>query len=166
MIGTHAYPEVSQLNDFRIGYPETFIAYHAQEFGWDIEFTERVLRDAIRFLTLSALPTAGIEDITESRVMVSSPTVDKIVDAIFLDSPLLKWLEEHLFFIRLLHIPFYAHGETNPVIRDLRYDFTLALMHAAGYELDPDIWPPQLPAGYRECIGGCPPPCHIRAYRD
>lgn len=150
------------LNDFQPGYAGTFITYHAEQFGWDTEFTRRVTCDAVRFLALCAVPPAGQEAISEAHVMVSSPIVDKIVDAIFLDTPLLMWLENTFGVKRLLHVPYYAHGETSPAIRDLRYNFTLAMMCTAGYEIDSEIWPAQLPANYKECIGGVPPPCHVK----
>jgi len=154
------------LNDFRDGYLITFLDYHAKEFGWTTVFTRSVTRDALRFLGLSAIPLPDRESPEQMQVMVCSPIVDKIVDAIFLDSPLLVWLERNIFHTRLLHVPYYAHGETNPVRRDLRYSFTLALMRNDGYNLHPEIWPEQLPANYKECIGGCPPPCHVYAIAE
>ena len=154
------------LNSYRPGYLDVFVAYHADEFDWTPEYTRLVTRDAVRFLGLSAVPPAGQTPTDQAHVMVSSPDVDKIVDAIFLDSLLLIWLENNVLDgKRMVHVPYYAHGETNPTVRELRYGFTLVLMRAAGYEVDPAIWPDRLPANYKECIGGCPPPCHLMAYQ-
>jgi hypothetical protein len=167
-IDTHPY-DARTLDDFRLGYTRAFITYHAQKFDWTIEFTEHVTRDAIRFLALSALPAAGMEESTEAQVMVSSPIVDKIVDAIFLDTPLLIWLERSVFDLtsRLLHVPHYAHGETNPIISNLRYEFTIRMMRAAGYDVDEEIWPPRLPIDYATChCGNDLDDCMVMPYRE
>jgi hypothetical protein len=143
------------LDDFKPGYADLFIRYFSRKFDWTEDFTRLVTRDALRFLELCALPAAGQELLAESRVMVCSPVVDKIVDAIFLDSPLLAWLEKNVFDeVRVLHVPYYAHGESDQAINNAQYEFTIALMLAAGYELDrAEIWPPRLPVGYLTC--GC-----------
>lgn len=143
------------LDDFKPGYADIFIKHFALEFDWTEDFTRLVTRDALRFLELCALPPTGQETLSESRIMVCSPTVDKIVDAIFLDSPLLAWLEKNVFDgVRVLHVPYYAHGESDPTINNAQYEFTIALMLAAGYELDRvEVWPPRLPVGYSGC--GC-----------
>jgi hypothetical protein len=143
------------LDDFKPGYADLFIRYFSRKFDWTEDFTRRVTRDALRFLDLCALPAAGQELLAESRVMMCSPVVDRIVDAIFLDSPLLAWLEKNVFDgVRVLHVPYYAHGESDPTINNMQYEFTIALMLAAGHELDRTaIWPPRLPVGYLTC--GC-----------
>lgn len=143
------------LDSFKSGYADTFIKHFALKFDWTESFTRLVTRDALRFLELCALPPTGQETLSETRVMVCSPVVDRIVDAIFLDSPLLAWLEKNVFSgVRVLHIPYYAHGESDPVINNAQYEFTIALMLAARYELDRvEIWPSRLPIGYLTC--GC-----------
>lgn len=142
------------LNDFKPNYLSVFATYHAKELNWSTEYTIHVTRDAVRFLALCAEPPAGQEDISEAHVMVSSPDVDKIVDAIFLDSLLLIWLENNIFGARMLHVPYYAHGETERAISNAHYDFTIALMLAAGYEIDKEIWPSRLSADYFTCHCG------------
>jgi hypothetical protein len=126
------------LNEFKPGYADLFIRYFSRKFDWTED-----------------LPAAGQELLAESRVMMCSVVVDRIVDAIFLDSPLLAWLEKNVFDgVRVLHVPYYAHGESDPTINNMQYEFTIALMLAAGYELDRTaIWPPRLPVGYLTC--GC-----------
>jgi hypothetical protein len=159
--------EAAILNDYQPGYADKFIDYHARKFAWTEQFTLRVTTDALRFLCLSALSPAGSAPTAERPIMVCSPIVDEIVDAIFLDSPLLLWLEREVFGVRLLHVPYYAHGETDPIITGLRYAFTVQLMRTAGYEIDWDIWPPQLPTDYMACIaGGGPVPCHMMALAE
>lgn len=132
------------LNDFRPGYADLFISYHAKQFGWTMNYATAVTRDAVRFMTMCAQPPAGMR-------MISSPIVDKIVDAIMLDTLLLKWLEKNVFGASIVHVPFYAHGVTDTGINNARYEFAIALMQAAGYEIDPDIWPDRLPRGYMPC---------------
>jgi len=152
--------------NIRPGYADLFVAYHAKQLGWPVEFTTRVTRDAVRFLALCAIPPAGQENISETRVTVSSPIVDKIVDAIFLDSLLLRQLEDNVFGVRLLHIPYYAHGTTDQAINNAHYDFTIALMRAAHYEIDEDIWPARLPVGYLTCTcSNDTKDCQMRAQR-
>lgn len=138
---TVEYPLLHCIEGFQPGYVNRLLEHFATEFGWDEEFARRVLRDAIRLLDLSALPPTGQEASATQQVMIPSPIVDQVIDAIFLDSPLLKWLEDNVFFTRLLHVPSYAHGESDPMLLAARYQFTRALMRSAGYELDNDIWP-------------------------
>lgn len=132
------------LNDFKAGYANVFIQHVMGEFDWDYEFATEVTRDALRFMALCAS--------SESVIMVSSPIVDQVVDTIMLDSPLLIWLEKNIFGARIVHVPAYAHGIVDPVINNFRYDLTVAIMQAAGYELDRQvIWPARLPVGYQTC---------------
>jgi hypothetical protein len=132
------------LDGFRPGYADLFISYHAKKFKWTGEYVRTVTRDAIRFMALCAKPPSSMR-------MVSSPDVDKIVDAIMLDTLLLRWLEKNVFGAGIVHVPFYAHGVTDAGINNARYEFTIALMQAAGYEVDPKIWPDRLPQDYATC---------------
>lgn len=132
------------LNDFRTGYTNVFIQHIMAKFTWDYEFAVAVTRDALRFMALCAMP--------DSSNLISSPIVDDVVDTILLDTPLLMWLEKHIFGARIVHVPAYAHGITSRVITNARYEFTVALMQAAGYELDRQlIWPVRLPVNYETC---------------
>jgi hypothetical protein len=153
MMTTSIDIDETRLDAFRPNYADRFIQYHARKFDWTSEYIRRVTRDAFRFLALSALPPAGEETAT-AYVMVCSHIVDKIVDAIFLDVPLLIWLEREVFHVRLLHIPYYAHGVTDVAINNARYDFTISMMLSAGYQIDRDIWPVRLPINYAPCHGG------------
>jgi len=75
--------------------------------------------------------------------MVSSKVVDEVVDEIFLNTRLLVWLESDVLMVNLLmHVPSYEHGTLNSAIMRAHYDLTIAMMQAAGYEIDDDIWPP------------------------
>lgn len=153
MIDTYTSLDETRLNDFRPSYTDLLIQHYSQEFGWDIDFTRLVLRDAVRFMTLCAITP---DDAAESRVMVCSPIVDKIVDALLLDTPLLLWLEYHVFGgVRLVHEPAYAHRTYNQLINDMRYEHTVSLMQAAFGSIDRDvIWPCRLPVGYQTCTCG------------
>lgn len=146
------------LEDYRPGYADVLVRHFSDEFGWTEEFTRLVIRDALRFLTVSAIPPTSpeVEDFPqEAHVLVCSPVVDKIVDAIFMDSPLLIWLEKTILHARMIHVPAYAHGATNRVLDNLRYEFTIRLMQSAGYELDrKSIWPRRLPVDYATCSCG------------
>jgi hypothetical protein len=140
------------INEFRPGYVEALIQHFTEEFDWDGEFARLVLRDAIRVLALSSLTPNGEEPNT-TKIAIPPPIVDQVIDAIFLDSPLLKWLEDNVFGVRLLHVPNYAHGESDQLLIAARYQFTRALMRSARYELDNDIWPEA--HGSRPCsVGG------------
>ncbi len=139
------------LNEFRPGYADIFIEHFSQKHAWTTEFTREVLRDALRFLQLCAMSPSGVEAYT----MVSSPVVDKIADSILLDTPLLMWLEREVFGARLVHVPSYAHGMNESATNNLRYQFTVDLLLAAGYELDRQtIWPSRLPVDYLPCSSG------------
>lgn len=152
------------LDDFQPGYTETFTVHLARKLGWTTELSGRAIRDALRFLAVSAVPPPG-EESREARVLVSSPIVDEAVDAIMLDTPLLMWLERTLLGARMIHVPAYAH-QADAAINEIRYEFTLAMMRAAGYELDEQIWPPRLHAGARPCnVGGGWDDCGVRAQR-
>jgi hypothetical protein len=151
---TTTYQPVTEtlVDDFRPGYSDLLITHFAKEFDWRPAFTREVLRDAIRFLSVCAIPPTGHESSGEAPVMVSSPIVDRMVDALLLDVPLMIWLEREVMHCRMVHVPAYAHGITDQAINDARYDFTVSLMEAAGYELDRAvIWPRRLPVGYRTC---------------
>lgn len=132
------------LDGFRSGYADLFIDYHAKQFSWTPDYASAVTCDAVRFMALCAKPPSSIR-------MISSPDVDKIVDAIMLDTLLLRWLEKNVFGAGIVHVPFYAHGVTDPGINNARYDFTIMLMQTAGYEVDPQIWPSRLPVDYATC---------------
>jgi hypothetical protein len=147
------------IDEYRPGYVDVLIEHFAQEFDWSEEFAHHVLREAMRLLAVSALPPAGEESKT-AQVMVPSPIVDKVVDAIFLDSPLLMWLEQNVFGVRLLHVPHYAHGMSD--LLAIRYTWTRMLLTAGGYVLDPVIWPHTLSA--RPCgVGGAWDDCLVTA---
>ena len=155
------------VNGFRPGYDVVLVQHFMKKFGWSSDLARRALRDAIRFFTVSAIPpTTGADEVIgwEPRITVSSETVDLVVDEIFLNTPLLTWLETEVFHVRMHHVPAYEHGDVDPFITHIRYMFAIDLMRAAGYEIDDDIWPTRLPADYAACIaGGGAPPCHVRA---
>lgn len=145
-----AYVDETCLDRFKAGYADVFVKHHAKKFDWTAEFTIRVTRDAVRFLSLSSVRPSGVDE-SDVRVMVSSPIVDRIVDAIFLDTPLLVWLEELFDVPRLVHIPSYAHSVAEVALTNVQYDFTIMLMQAAGYHVDYNIWPSRLPINYKSC---------------
>lgn len=70
------YVDETLLDAFRPGYRETFTVHLARTLGATTEFTGRVIRDALRFLAVSAVPPAGAAS-GEVRVMISSPIVDE-----------------------------------------------------------------------------------------
>lgn len=142
------------LNDFRPGYRDLFTQHCASEFGWDTDLAAAVITNAIRFIGICAIPPAGIEPLTETRMMISSPIVDKVVDTILLDTPLCMWLEQLFNGVRFVHVPAYAHGQTDPVMANLRYTMTIQLMQAAGYNIDNEIWPERLPVNSQTCHCG------------
>jgi hypothetical protein len=144
----------TKLEEFRVGYSDILVKHFASDFDWSEDFTRLVLRDALRFLSVCSISTSSIESTShrESQVMVSSPIVDRVVDALLLDTLLLMWLEREVFHSRFVHVPSYSHGIIDPAINNMRYEFTISLMQAAGYELDRDvIWPVRLPEGYLTC---------------
>lgn len=143
---------VHSLDSFRPGYATLFTEHCAQEFGWNNDFAERVVTDALRVFAVSAIAPRGEQALFRvRRTMVTSPLVDKVMDTILLNTPLLMWLEDQIGG-RMIHEPAYSHGVVDPIITNLRYQFTIHAMQAAGYELDREvIWPPQLPADYVTC---------------
>lgn len=143
------------LDSYKPGYSDLLIKHFSGEFSWSEALTRAVLRDAVRFFAVCSVPPAGNAASAEASLMVCSPIVDQVVDALLLDSPLMIWMERTLFDgVRMVHIPAYAHGISEPAITNLRYEFTVNLMLAAGYALDREvIWPPRLLEGYLTC--GC-----------
>lgn len=146
------------LDDFRPGYVQLLVNHLVDETGWSEGFTAAVIADGLRFLSVCAIAPSG----PAGPTMVCSPIVDVAVDAIFLDTPLLCWLEQHVFGTRIQHVPAYAHGVTDPWISNIRYEAAIDLMRAAGYEVDRKvIWPTRLPVDYRPCQGGPWNDCQI-----
>jgi hypothetical protein len=154
MTTAHRLIDESIVDEYRPGYSNVLIQHFAQEFAWTELFTREVLRDALCFLSVCAIPPTGRKS-DEAQVMVSSPIVDRMADALLLDTPLMIWLERNVFHCRMVHVPAYAHGITDRAITDARYEFTISLMEAAGYPIDRGIiWPHRLSPGYLPCEGG------------
>lgn len=158
------------VNGFRPGYDVALVQHLMKKFGWSSDLARRVLRDAIRFFAVSAIPpSSGPDDSDdgvrwEPQTMVSSELVDCVVDEIFLNTPLLVWLETEVLHVRMHHVPSYEHGIVSPAIGQLRYEFTVSMMQAAGYELDDDIWPAIV--AERPCsVGGGWNDCLVHATR-
>lgn len=140
----------AMVDGFRQGYSEVLIRHFTKKFGWTETYARQVLRDTVRFLAVCAVPPGNDDESWEQpRVMVSSKVIDEVVDEIFLNTPLLVWLEANVLHVRLYHVPSYEHGTADPMIMQAHYDFTVTLMKAAGYLIDEDIWPPQM--AYSSC---------------
>lgn len=154
------------VDGFRPGYSSRLIHHLSHKLGWSSDLSRRALRDAVRFLVVSAVPPSNLDenDTWKARVMISSQVVDAVVDEIFLNTPLLTWFETEVVNVRMYHVPSYEHGRLDSAIMNMHYRFSIAMMLAAGYEIDEDIWPAQLADSYEACIaGGGPVPCHVYA---
>lgn len=142
--------DVSRLDEFRPGYADLFTQYCAAKFEWDTLFAADVISNALRVFAISAIKD-GVE-IGEMHFMVTSPIVDEVIDVIMLNTPLLMWLETNISHGRMIHEPAYSHGGMDPVLGQLRYEWTISLLEAAGYPVDRKVmWPARLPADYKTC---------------
>ena len=142
------------INDYRPGYHELFANHITRKCGWERQYTDLVIEDALRFLTICTQHP--------DEHLVSSQDVDEIVDALVLDTALLAWLEENVWEgKKITHIPNYAHDQIERARLNTAYTITIEYMRENG-PVNPQIWR-ELSDTYGPCVIANCRTCGVKA---